>query len=155
MMSEIQIAVTSDIGATPDVVYAVLADYRVGHPAILPKAFTRLTVLEGGQGAGTVVEAEMSVMGNRQILHLTVSEPEPGRVLAEEDSAAGIRTTFTVEPLHGGASSRVTIASHMRVPSGLSGAVQAAIIRRFTHRLYRDELALLDRVVQGQAQNRD
>jgi hypothetical protein len=33
--------------------------------------------------------------------------------------------------------------------------VQAAIIRRFTHRLYRDELALLDRVVQGQAQNRD
>lgn len=154
-MSEIQIAVTSDIGAAPDVVYAVLADYRVGHRAILPKAFTRLTVLEGGQGSGTVVDVEMSVMGNRQTLHLTVSEPEPGRVLAEEDSAAGIRTTFTVEPLNGSAGSRVTITSRMRASGGLSGAVQAAIMRRFTHRLYRDELAQLDRVVQGLAQNGD
>jgi hypothetical protein len=44
------------IPARPEAIYAVLADYREAHPAILPKPyFTELKVEEGGQGAGTVI----------------------------------------------------------------------------------------------------
>jgi hypothetical protein len=143
-MSEFLVTATSEIGAAPAEVYAALADYRVAHPAILPKVFTRLTVLEGGQGAGTVVQVEMQTMGRRTTLNLTVSEPEPGRVLAEADDAAGVRTTFTVDPLDGGARSQVTIASVFAEPGGLLGPLQVAMMRAYTRKLYRKELANLD-----------
>ncbi len=41
------------IPAPAAAVYALLADYRDGHPRILPPAFSDLTVLQGGIGAGT------------------------------------------------------------------------------------------------------
>ena len=46
-------------------VYALLADYRDGHPRILPPAFSDLTVLRGGTGAGTVIREHCTI--NRSI----------------------------------------------------------------------------------------
>ena len=96
------------INAPADAIYAVLADYRVSHPAILPKAFTGVTVEQGGTGAGTIAHAYLTVMGQKFHYRLVVTEPQPGRVLAEVDEAAGVYTTFTVDPLSA-AQSRVTI----------------------------------------------
>lgn len=144
-MSDLRVSVTGEITASPAAVYAVLRDYHAGHPHILPKPyFTGLTVLEGGEGVGTVVRTEMSVMGRTSVFTLAVSEPEPGRVLAEEDAAAGTATTFTVEPLDGGARSRVTIASVMRMPGGVAGWLQKLITGALTRRIYRAELVQLD-----------
>jgi hypothetical protein len=54
--------------------YAVVADYRAGHPAILPKAyFQELTVEKGGAGAGTVVRASVKVMGRIYPVHDSAS----------------------------------------------------------------------------------
>lgn len=55
-MSQIHAQATAVIDAPPEVVYAILADYRADHPAILPKQyFAECAVEEGGQGAGTVI----------------------------------------------------------------------------------------------------
>ena len=64
-------------------VYALLADYRDGHPSILPPAFSDLTVLRGGTGAGTVIRFALTLAGRKQVIEARVDEPEPGRVLSE------------------------------------------------------------------------
>lgn len=143
-MSPIHTEISDVIPARPAVVYAVLSDYRVGHPAILPKAyFTGLTVEQGGQGAGTVVRVRMVVMGQERLFALKVSEPEPGRVLKEVDEQAGVVTTFTVEPLADGQQSRVTIVTDARASPGLLGVMERWLNPAITRRIYRLELQQL------------
>lgn len=150
-MSQIHVEASAVINARPEKIYGVLSDYRVGHPAILPKPyFTELTVEEGGQGAGTVMRVRMKVMGVEVAYHLVVSEPEPGRVLVETDEAAGVVTTFTVEPLNGGQQSRATIATDMRASHGLRGFMEKLMNPPVTRRIYRQELQNLAEYVSHQ-----
>ena len=150
-MSQIHTEVSDIIPARPEVVYTVLTDYRVGHPAILPKPyFTELQVEQGGQGAGTVVRTRMVVMGVERIFRLTVSEPEPGRVLKEVDEQAGVVTTFTVEPLNGGQQTRVTIATDARASPGVMGMMEKLMNPPITRRIYAEELRQLAEYVRQQ-----
>jgi hypothetical protein len=139
-MSQIHAHASKVIEASPEAVYAVLADYNTSHPAILPKqVFSGLVVEQGGVGAGTVVRVTMAAMGTKQELHVTVSEPEPGRVLVESDPQTGMTTTFTVEPLDAGRHSQVTIATEAPASSGLEGWVEKLV----TPALLWDEVRLL------------
>ena len=139
-MSQIHVEVTRNIDAPAERVYNILADYQIGHPAILPKVyFSGVTVEQGGRGAGTVVLARMTAMGSERSFRLVVSEPQPGRVLAESDEVAGTATTFTVEPL-GLAKCRVTIATDSRVSTGVQGWIERLVSPSFLRRVYRQEL---------------
>jgi hypothetical protein len=140
-MNKPQVEVSRVIDAPPAVIYAIIADYRNSHPRILPKPeFAEMVVEQGGTGAGTVIRVTMQVMGSRQTSRLTVSEPEPGRVIQEED--AGLVTTFTVTPLEDGRRSQVTIATAWRKP-GLVGVIERLINPLVARGLYRRELELL------------
>ena len=142
-MSEIRAEVSRVIEAPPEAVYAVIADYNESHPAILPKhVFSGLVVEQGGIGAGTVVRVTMAALGTKQELHVTVSEPEPGRVLVE--SGSGLTTTFTVEPVDGGRSSQVTITADATPSPGPKGWIE----RMVSPALLLDELRLLAEYVQ-------
>jgi hypothetical protein len=144
MPSTYTIASSALIPAPAAVCYDVIADYRTGHPTILPKPwFGPLTVEAGGVGAGTRIRFEMTVLGKTRVGHAEVTEPVPGHVLMETDEKAGIVTTFTVEHV-GRSASRVTIATQFssRVP-WLASAEQA-VVGRLLRRIYEKELALLD-----------
>lgn len=148
-MSTIYVELSDVVPAPPEQVYGILADYREGHPAILPRPYFReLTVEQGGQGAGTVLRVQMEVMGVKQSYHLQVSEPEPGRILVEEDREAGVKTTFTVAPLNGGRRSLVTIATESRTAPGFRGLMERLINPPVTRRIYRQELQQLAGYVQ-------
>lgn len=145
-MSAYRVSVSQIIDAPAETIYAILSDYHDGHPSILPRQyFEGLTVEAGGGGAGTVVRADMNVMGNRQRFRLVVSEPEPGRVLAEEDTAAGVLTHFILEPQSDGRT-RVTIRSDFRSAGGLRGFVERLVNPSITRRIYGEELRLLNEV---------
>lgn len=132
------------IPATPDAVYSVLADYKVGHPAILPKSyFTELEVEEGGTGAGTKIRVHMNVMGRETVYHEIVTEPEPGRVLVETDAEKGVTTTFTVDPADNGEHARVTIATDMPARDGLFGWLERNFTSFIMRRIYHEELEQL------------
>jgi hypothetical protein len=89
-------------------VYAILADYRHGHPRIVPRPpFGPLEVEQGGTGAGTVVRFQMRLLGRTRTFRAAVTEPEPGRVLVETDLGRGAVTTFTVDPCGEGQGARV------------------------------------------------
>ena len=142
------------IEAPADRLNGINADYHEGHPAILPaRYFGDLTVVEGGQGQGTLMQVQMNVFGSKALFNLRVTKAEPGRLLVEEDEAAGVVTTFSLEPLDGGRT-RVTIATEARTSPGLRGMVERLLNPAVTRRIYREELGLLARlVVSGQTQS--
>jgi len=146
-MSQFHAEASRIINARPEKIYAILTDYRGAHQSILPKPyFASVTVEQGGQGAGTIFLAKMEVYGNKSQVHMTVSEPEPGRVLAEIDEQAGVSTTFTLDPLEGGQRTRVTIATDARASAGLKGFVERLMTPMIMRRIYNAELSLLAEV---------
>jgi hypothetical protein len=132
------------IDASPERVYAIIADYRHGHPSILPAVFDGLTVERGGTGAGTVIRFGMRVMGKTQTFRAAITEPEPGRELVETMlDGNGVVTSYTVRPHPSGMKSEVTISTEVPVRAGLPGMLQRFVTTRYLRPIYRRELALL------------
>lgn len=139
-MATHRIRATAEVAAPAERVYGVLADYRNGHPYILPKPyFQGLRVVEGGTGAGTVVEFSMRLLGSTRHFRATVSEPEPGRVLVETNDDGAV-TRFTVEP-QGATRCRVTIATETTVRDGWAGKIEGWMTTRLLLPIYEKELA--------------
>lgn len=141
-MGRIRAEGSAVVDAAPEHVYSILADYRGAHAAILPrKYFSDFRVERGGTGAGTLISFNVHVAGTHRA-RAEVSEPRPGRVLAETDQETGAVTTFTVHPLDGGRRSRVTITTEWE-RGGIQGFVERLVAPRMLGRLYAEELALL------------
>jgi hypothetical protein len=137
---------SAHVSAPAEVVYDIIADYRGGHPHILPrKYFEWLEVERGGRGEGTVIRFQMRVLGQTRVLRAAVTEPEPGRVLVETDTGDdGPVTTFTVEPE--GEGSRVTFCTELSSAGGPLGVLERFVLRRVLVRVYAAELKQLGRV---------
>lgn len=132
------------VDARPEDVYAVVSDYRVGHPAILPRQyFTRLDVEKGGQGAGTILRGALKVFGQEYTFHQEVTEPEAGRVIAETDIETGQYTSFTFESLNSGKQTRVTIVSDFPPSRGFTGFMEKFMKPAIIRKIYNAELQQL------------
>jgi hypothetical protein len=131
------------VSAPAAAVYALLADYRHGHPRILPPAFSDLTVLRGGTGAGTEIRFAMTLGGRKQVVEASVDEPEPGRVLTETYREKNAVTSFTVDPE--GNQSRVRIETSWDASRGLAGLIERLIAPRLFRKIYAQELDLIER----------
>lgn len=144
-MKTFQFEYSSIINARPADVYAVFHDYRGSHPAILPKPyFETCTVLAGGAGAGTVFRADMNIFGNKSTVTMTVTEPEPGRVLMEEDASQGLKTWFIVDSVDGGQRTRVTLRTESRDKGGVQGFIERLLVVPTLRMVYKKELANVD-----------
>jgi len=125
-------------------IYAVLTDYGNAHPHILPKPyFTKLAVEQGGIGAGTIIRTHMRVFVTERIVRQRVSEPEPGRVLVEQDMDADLATTFTVTPVADGQQAQVTITTDWAAKAGIMGWIEQTLTRRMLQSIYIKELRQL------------
>lgn len=140
-MSKIHVEASHIIEARAEDLYAIMSDYRVGHPAVLPiPYFTDLVVEKGGQGAGTVIRVYMKVYGWKYEYHQIVSEPEPGRLLVETDMHTGQYSKFTFEPLDGGKRTRVTITSETPRSAGITGFIEGLTQPPVARWIYQKEL---------------
>jgi Polyketide cyclase / dehydrase and lipid transport len=141
------------IDAPAAVVYHCLSDYVAHHrhqpEGFLPSAFTRLDVLEGGVGAGTLIRFTTRVGGKSATRTQRVSEPEPGRVLVESGNGEG--STFTVEP-RGQGRAWVRIETVL-LTSGIEGWLMHIVGPRIMRGLYADELTRLARHAQSHARS--
>ena len=131
-------------------VYGIIADYRTGHPRILPREFSDLTVEQGGVGAGTIIHFNVTVLGQTQKFRAFVTEPQPGRVLMEENvQPSPSVSTFTVDPLDA-RRTRVTIETRMSpTRGGLAGKIEQFLSKRVLRSIYTRELRLLDAVARA------
>ncbi len=153
-MKQISVKEAAVLDARPEDVYATIADYRNGHPHILPKEnLYDLRVEQGGHGAGTIIRFKSKVLGVERAFYQRVSEPEPGRVLVEQDidSPQNFVTTFTVTPVEQGQKSHVEIATMLNASSGLAGIVEQVMVPRINVSIYRKELKQLEAVARERA----
>ena len=138
------------IPARRERVYSLIANYRDGHPRIVPKQFSSIVVEQGGVGAGTVIRFQVSMIGMKRSFRAAITEPEPGRVLVGTDlDTNGAVTTFTVDPGTAPAESRVTISTQLPVRKGPLGIVEKTFSTLFLRPMYVQELANLARVATG------
>jgi hypothetical protein len=138
------ITASANMAAPPERVYSIIANYREGHPRILPPLFTSLVVEKGGIGAGTIIRVGMRIFGRKQTFRAAITEPEPGRVLVETDlDTNGAITTFIVDPGAAPGQSRVTITTELKVRKGFLGKIERFLTTRLLHPTYVQELELL------------
>jgi hypothetical protein len=143
------VAVSAVISAAANACYLAIADYRNGHPHIVPrKWFGPIIVEEGGMGAGTRIRFTMTVLGQTVTLRANVTEPVPGRVLIESYPDTGVVTTFTVVET-APQQCRVTIETRTPRIGGVRAAIERAVTRRLLPRIFSAELAQLARHVGG------
>jgi hypothetical protein len=142
-MAAHQLSASALIPAPAQDIYAIIADYRAGHLEIIPKPpFVSVEVLEGGTGAGTVIRVKLKLFGKVQTYNAIVSEPEPGRVLAETNDN-GYVTSFIVEPREGGKQAYVTISTKLSGRGGILGALEHWLLNRTLRPVYIKELEQL------------
>ena len=143
-MAKHTVTASALIPAPPQNVYQLIADYRNGHPRILPKPyFLALHVEKGGYGEGTIINYQMKVMGRVLSFHAVIAEPTPGHVLVETELNTGAVTTFMVEPPSDNRQSFVTITTTTEGPDGISGKIQGWLTTRLLRPIYVKELAQL------------
>jgi hypothetical protein len=138
------------LDAPADVIYHCISDYTNHHrhqpEGFLPPAFTRLEVLSGGVGAGTLMRFTTRVGGRSVTRTQAVSEPEPGHILVERGDGEG--STFTIEPR--GARTLVRIETTLLV-AGLEGVLMPLFGSRIIGALYDDELTRLEAYARAHA----
>lgn len=140
---------SATIDAEASRLYGIIADYRAGHPSILPEPwFSNLVVDEGGVGEGTRFHFDVRAFGQSQTLECIVTEPAPGRALVETYPATGVVTTFSVVP-RAGSGSEVTIDSLIPWRPGFGGLIERLTFPPFLRRLFATELRNLARVAAG------
>ena len=135
------------VPARQERVYSLIANYKDGHPRILPRQFSNLTVEQGGVGAGTVIRFQLTMLGKKQNFRAAITEPQPGKVLVETymDGNDAV-TTFTVNPGTAPADSRVTISTELPVRSGLLGKLERMFSTLLLRPIYEKQLENLSRV---------
>jgi len=149
-MAQIAVKVAATIDARSEDVYSTFADYKNGHPHVLPEMLYDLQVEVGGTGAGTVFRCKSKVLGVERTLHMRVSEPEPGRVLMERDidSVQDTITTFTVTPVENGQKAHIEIATVMNSSPGLMGLVERLLIPHVLNPSYQQEIKNMEAFLQ-------
>lgn len=138
------VEVSAEIPAPAAEVYALLRNYHPdGHPSILPRRyFTDLRIVQGGVGAGTVIDVDMQAGGSKTTMRLEVSEPEPGRLLVEQDPTQGLVTHFALEEATGG-HCRLTLRTWFPRKSGIRGWIEKLLVPGMTRKIYKAELVLI------------
>ena len=150
-MAKHNVSASGYISAPAQRVYDLIADYRSGHPRILPKPyFVSLEVEKGGYGAGTIINFQMKLMGRIQSFHSTITEPQPGSILVETDMNTGTVTTFTVNPRLNAQESFVIITTTTEVPDGVLGKIQGWFTTQLLRAIYMKELDQLAAVAKEQ-----
>ena len=138
-----QILSSKVIRAQPETLFNIIIDYHVHHPAILPKrAFTGLTILEGGHGVGTVIKVKMKLLGQESTGTIEVIEATPYSRVVEKVIEQKMTTTFLFEPISD-SETRVTFQTDAEGKSGLAGWFEKLIVPRALAKVYEEELEQL------------
>ena len=84
-MGQVSASSTVLINAEPDAVLAAVADYQTVRPKILSSHYSGYQVLEGGQGAGTVVTWKLQATESR-VRDVKATVDVAGHAVIEKDA---------------------------------------------------------------------
>jgi hypothetical protein len=148
-MGKIHVETERTIAASPDRVYAFLADYRHKRPEILTPNFLDYTVEQGGRGSGTVISYRLNAGRRERAYKMKVDEPKKGRTLRERDTESSLVTTWTVNPAGNGKQSTVRVTTEWEGGGGIGGFMERRFAPGGVRRIYDDMLSRLDQALTG------
>ncbi|CDQ42561.1 MULTISPECIES: SRPBCC family protein [Mycolicibacterium] len=117
-MGQVSASSTVLINAEPDAVLAAVADYQTVRPKILSSHYSNYAVLQGGQGAGTVVTWKLQATESRS-RDVKASIDVAGKTVIEKDANSSLITNWTVAPA--GTGSTVTVKTSWTGAGGIKG----------------------------------
>lgn len=117
-MGQVSASSTVLINAAPEAVLAAVADYQTVRPKILSSHYSNYSVLEGGQGAGTVVTWKLQATKSRS-REVKASVDVAGKTVIEKDANSTLVTNWTVAPA--GTASTVTVKTSWTGAGGVKG----------------------------------
>lgn len=117
-MGQVSASRTVLINAEPDAVLAAVADYQSTRPKILTDRYIGYQVLEGGQGAGTVVTWKLQATKSR-VRDVKATVDVAGRSVIEKDANSSMVTNWTIAPA--GTGSTVTLKTAWQGAGGIGG----------------------------------
>jgi uncharacterized protein YndB with AHSA1/START domain len=135
------------IPASPETVYAVLADYKEKRPLILTPNFLDYKVESGGQGSGTIVSYRLRAANRERAYRMRVDEVVKGKELMERDRNSSLVTTWTVSPRDDGRQTHVQVTTQWEGGSGVGGFFERAFAPLGLHRIYDQVLDMLKSLV--------
>jgi len=117
-MGQVSASSTVLINAAPEAVLAAVADYQTVRPKILSSHYSNYSVLEGGQGAGTVVTWKLQATKSRS-RDVKAAVDVAGKTVIEKDANSSLVTNWTVAPA--GTGSTVTVKTSWTGAGGVKG----------------------------------
>ncbi|MEV4612115.1 SRPBCC family protein [Kitasatospora sp. NPDC049258] len=141
-MGKVQATTERDYQATPEQVYAALADYTTVRPRLLPAQYSEYEVKAGGTGAGTQVHWRLQATEKRvRDCLFTVSAPGE-RQLVETDANSSMVITWTVAAA-GADRARVTVEASWQGATGIGGFFERTFAPKGLNRIHDAVLAKL------------
>lgn len=117
-MGQVSASSTILINADPAKVLAAVADYEGVRSRILSPHYSGYTVLQGGQGRGTVVEWKLQATKSRS-RQVRADVDVAGHTVIEKDANSSLVTNWTVAPA--GPGSSVTVKTTWNGAGGVKG----------------------------------
>ena len=139
-MAQVNARATTTVQVPPEQVLERLRDYHA-RPDLLTDNYTACRVEAGGSGAGTIFAYHFTAGGRERDYRLRAEE-EPG-VLRERDELSSFVSTWTVEPLGPGTSSRVSLEGSWQGAGGIGGIFEGLFAPLGLRRIYAQVLANL------------
>jgi Polyketide cyclase / dehydrase and lipid transport len=135
-MATVTAGATKSLPAPPERVMAFLRDYRESRPRILTDHFSRYEVVEGGDGAGSVISYHFAAGGRERDYRLRVEES--GDALRERDELSSFMSTWMVAPSAAG--STVTLEGSWEGAGGIGGFFERTFAPMGLRRIYGEVL---------------
>lgn len=142
------------IDASPEAVYAVLADYKNKRPLILTPNFLAYTVEKGGQGVGTVVSYRLRAANRERQYRMSVDQAVQDKQLVERDNNSSLITTWQLAPEAEGSQTRVRVTTEWEGATGVKGFFEGTFAPLGLRRIYDSMLDALEAVVQPVSRRR-
>ncbi|MFC6011897.1 SRPBCC family protein [Nocardia lasii] len=117
-MGQVSASSSVVVAADPQRTLAAIGDYETVRPRILSSHYRDYKVVEGGQGAGTVVEWTLQATEKRS-RNVRASVTVADSTLTERDANSTLVTTWAVTPE--GAGSKVTVTTTWQGAGGVAG----------------------------------
>jgi hypothetical protein len=145
-MGQVSAASTVLINAEPEAVLTAVADYETVRPEILSSHYSGYEVLEGGQGAGTVVTWKLQATESR-VRDVKATVDVAGKSVIEKDANSSMVTTWTVAPA--GTGSTVTTKTTWTGAGGVKGFFEKTFAPLGLRKIQAEVLENLKKQVEG------
>jgi hypothetical protein len=145
-MGQVSASSTVLINVEPGAVFTAVADYDVVRPKILSPQYSEYQVLQGGQGAGTVVKWKLQATKSRS-REVQSTVDVAGHTVIEKDANSTMVTNWTVAPA--GPGSSVTVKTSWKGAGGIGGFFEKTFAPLGLRKIQAQVLANLKKHVEG------